>query len=175
MLATLTIALVIVAGTASESCIYGISVELNNGSYNGVQYNDKEYVVENATGVERGCVCLKKTCVRKCCPSGFVYYKYTATKGRCEPTPEQFQFPVHRCGNTLPIEGFNITENVHFLYGKMTCDKAKGERRVIRQNIEGLIKVLTVRILCFSLLACVTYKHFLYIMYIYFAYFGFDF
>ncbi|XP_049694260.2 G-protein coupled receptor Mth2 isoform X3 [Helicoverpa armigera] len=100
----------------TSQCGLENSVELVNKMYNGVKYKNGEYFVDNVTNIERGCVCLKETCARKCCPAGTAYHP---PDKMCVNVSEPFNPPVWR--GHLVVEGFNATKKFHFLYGKMTC------------------------------------------------------
>ncbi|CAB3261695.1 unnamed protein product [Arctia plantaginis] len=75
--------------------------------------------------MERGCVCMKETCARKCCPFGQGYEKTTK---KCIDLPEKFEPPVWE-GSTLRSE-FNITKEFHFLFNKMNCSRELEELRI---------------------------------------------
>ncbi|XP_022834095.1 probable G-protein coupled receptor Mth-like 3 isoform X4 [Spodoptera litura] len=112
--------------TQSEPCDYDSSVELNNRTFNGVLYNEGEFYYDNLTNTERGCICMKETCVRKCCNPGFVY---NATKNvfECQPDnkPDEFtrHLKVHQGFNLIPREAFHPMKKFHFIYGIMDCDQ----------------------------------------------------
>lgn len=140
MLLIFTIIFVIVTRTASL-CDSDYSVELTDRSYKGVKYNHGEYIVDNVTGVERGCVCVKETCARKCCP---LMQGYHAKKKRCVDVTEQFNPPVWREHELA--KGYNVTRELYFFYGKMNCSSQLGEIRIPLYPATKVFRMKTVRI-----------------------------
>ncbi|KAF9821980.1 hypothetical protein SFRURICE_018927, partial [Spodoptera frugiperda] len=86
---------------------------------------DEEYSVDNVTNVERGCVCLKEACAKKCCPLGQAYHREQKI---CIDFSEPFNPPVYRDFRLLP--GYNATKELYFFYGKMNCSDELAEFRV---------------------------------------------
>lgn len=124
MRSAITIIFVFATRTLAQMCEHGPSVELTDRLYNGVEYEDGEYYVDNTTGVERGCVCMKETCARKCCPYG---QAYDSISKLCVNVQEKFDPPVWN-GPKL-LAGFNATKEFYFLFYKMNCS-GEGESRI---------------------------------------------
>nr|XP_049694262.1 probable G-protein coupled receptor Mth-like 3 isoform X10 [Helicoverpa armigera] len=101
------------------------SVELVNRTYNGITFGDDEVILSNTTGEERGCVCLKGTCARKCCPFGS---GYNANLKQCVPSSYVFDPPVWK-GKRI-VKGFNASKALIFMLGKMNCSRDKNEVRL---------------------------------------------
>lgn len=135
------IAFVIVTRTFAQICEYDNSVELTNRSFNNILYKDGEYFVDNETGVERGCVCRKETCIRKCCPFG---QGYDAKRKICVDISEKFDPPVWDEFEEKP--GFHALEKFYFLFFKMTCSKANNEYRILLSGATNDFHLKTVRI-----------------------------
>lgn len=94
--------------------------------FGGDRYDESEYFVDE-NGVERGCVCLKKQCVQKCCPFGF---EYSIDKKTCVNTTAVFDPPVWDDYNML--EGWKVTDNFHFVFGKIMCNVNQSRLRVTK-------------------------------------------
>ncbi|XP_050558495.1 G-protein coupled receptor Mth2 isoform X3 [Spodoptera frugiperda] len=114
----------IITQTVSQ-CDEEYSVELKDRMYKGVKYEPNEIIVDNVTNVERGCVCLKEVCAKKCCPLGQAYHR---DQKICVDIAEPFNPPVYREYRLLP--GYNATKELHFFYGKMNCSDELEEVRV---------------------------------------------
>ncbi|KAF9824796.1 hypothetical protein SFRURICE_016775 [Spodoptera frugiperda] len=114
----------IITQTVSQ-CDEEYSVELKDRMYKGVKYEPNEIIVDNVTNVERGCVCLKEVCAKKCCPLGQAYHR---DQKICVDIAEPFNPPVYREYRLLP--GYNATKELHFFYGKMNCSDKLEEVRV---------------------------------------------
>lgn len=125
MKASLIIVSIFISNTVAEICDYENSVELTNRKYNGVTYGEGEYFVYNKTKAERGCLCMKKTCIRKCCPFGQAYD--VKTKG-CVNFTLEFDPPVRKGSKVIP--GLNITQEFNVLINRMTCPIEKSEFRI---------------------------------------------
>ncbi|CAH0692000.1 unnamed protein product [Spodoptera exigua] len=108
-----------------SQCDEEYSVVLKNRTYKGVKYERNEIIVDNVTKVERGCVCLKEVCAKKCCPLGQAYHRQQKI---CIDITEPFYPPVYREYKLLP--GYNATKELHFFYGKMNCSDELEEVRV---------------------------------------------
>ncbi|XP_049694267.2 probable G-protein coupled receptor Mth-like 3 [Helicoverpa armigera] len=110
---------VILSGVVSDPqlCVDQKSVELVNRTYNGITFGDDEVIMSNTTGEERGCVCLKGICARKCCPFGWVYNEPIT---ECVPSSYVFDPPVGKQKSGI-IEGFNATKEFIFMVGRMNC------------------------------------------------------
>ncbi|CAH0585535.1 unnamed protein product [Chrysodeixis includens] len=76
-------------------------------------------------GTKRDCECSEKVCARKCCPLGT---GYVLEEKKCVPVLDGFNPPVWE-EHTL-LKGYNATENMYFLIGKMNCTRDKGEIRI---------------------------------------------
>lgn len=135
---TFTFALIIGTVALSQVCELNKSVVLINRSYSGVQYDDNEYFVDNKTGVERGCVCLKGKCARKCCPLG--QGLHIALK-QCINLSTPFDPPVY-AESTLK-KGFNALKEFIFMYGRMNCSII--EKDVLRLPVLPAAKEMRLR------------------------------
>lgn len=140
MKTVLFIIFVIITKTASQ-CDEKNSVELKNRVFNGVKYMQGEYFVDNVTKTERGCVCMKEVCARKCCPLGQAYHQ---NKKKCLNISEPFNPPVWRNYRLLP--GYNATKEFHFLVGKMNCSDELEEIRVPVAPAADDFRLKTVRL-----------------------------
>ena len=109
----------------TSQCDKENSVELSNRTYKGVRFNRGEYYVDNVTNVERGCVCLKEVCARKCCPIGQGYHQM---QRECVNLTDLFNPPVWK-EHSLQ-KGYNATKKLHFLFGKMNCSDEMQEIRL---------------------------------------------
>lgn len=113
--------------TQSAPCDLVSSVELKNRTYNGVRYKEGEFFYDNVTNTERGCICMKEICVRKCCDRGFVYND-TENVYECQPESQPNEFnrhlEVYQGSSYLASRGaFEPTKHFRFIYGKMDCDR----------------------------------------------------
>nr|XP_049694254.1 G-protein coupled receptor Mth2 isoform X1 [Helicoverpa armigera] len=124
---SLIVCFVIISGVVSDPqlCVDQKSVELVNRTYNGITFGDDEVILSNTTGEERGCVCLKGTCARKCCPFGWVYNEPIR---QCVPNSYVFDPPVWK-QKSGEVKGFNATKEFIFMTGRMNCTK-KYEGRI---------------------------------------------
>uniref|UniRef100_A0A2A4K0K0 SPOC domain-containing protein n=1 Tax=Heliothis virescens TaxID=7102 RepID=A0A2A4K0K0_HELVI len=125
----------------TSQCGLEDSVELVNRMYNGVEYKNGEYFVDNVTNVERGCVCLKETCARKCCPPGTAY---RMVDKMCVNISDPFEPPTWK-GHHV-VKGFNATKKLHFLFGKVICSN-KTEVRIPAAEATDIYRLMTVRIM----------------------------
>ncbi|KAM3965240.1 putative G-protein coupled receptor Mth-like 3 [Aphomia sociella] len=127
MLRTVIIVAVVVSGIFAvgiDICDVENSVDLSAGTrmsngdihLNGVKYEQKDYYFDNITGVDRGCICSKEFCIRKCCPYG---QGYNINKRRCTNITNKFDPPIWNKHNVL--EGVNATDLFHFVYEIPTC------------------------------------------------------
>lgn len=128
--------------TESQKCNYENSVKLVNRFHNGKQYEEGKYFVDNTTGMERGCVCMKEICARKCCPFGQGYEKNTK---KCIDLPKKFEPPIWEGPILRP--DFNITKEFHFLFNKMNCSSELRESRVPIQASLVPFQLQSVRII----------------------------
>ncbi|XP_075978154.1 putative G-protein coupled receptor Mth-like 3 [Anticarsia gemmatalis] len=127
----LFVTFVIVRTTVSQPpCNPQNSVELTNRTYNGITYGEGEYFVDNVTGLERGCVCMKKTCARKCCPFG-EGRNWDHPKHICDNFTQEFDPPVFE--NYELKKGFDAKKEFHFFLSKMKC--AEHEFRLVLLGI----------------------------------------
>lgn len=133
----LTILFTIVCGTSSEKevCELQKSVKLENGTYAGFTFGANETITDPETKEERGCVCLKGKCARKCCPFGQIYKYdtfYCITPNDTNVPSPLFDPPVTEEKNKEFVvnEGINATEEFIFITGKMVCVKSAGEKRL---------------------------------------------
>lgn len=138
MFSKLTLILLIIiyyiSHTVSQSrvCDIGETVDLTEGNhlsngaiyYEGIHYERNEYFIDES-GVERGCICLKKLCINKCCPFG---QGYNAQRKACVNVTDKFEPPIWDKFNPLPHE--KATDRFHFLIGKRTCNISIPEVRL---------------------------------------------
>lgn len=92
--------------------------------FDGDRYDRTQYFVDD-NGVERGCVCLKRLCVSKCCPFGF---GYDFKKKTCVNTTDVFDPPLW--DDYKQLEGLKANDTFHFLFGKTSCSLELGEVRL---------------------------------------------
>ncbi|KAJ2949298.1 hypothetical protein O0L34_g6250 [Tuta absoluta] len=81
-----------------------------------MKYTKKEYSIDE-NGLEKACVCLKKTCVRKCCPVGQGYEAHL--KKQCMEVNSRFDPPVW--DDYSQLRNTNATDLFHFVVGKQNC------------------------------------------------------
>ncbi|XP_061716391.1 G-protein coupled receptor Mth2-like isoform X4 [Cydia pomonella] len=123
----------IVAGRAV--CDFENSVDISTGKrlsngdiiYVNDIYNRQQYYIDNDTLHERGCICLKKTCIRKCCPVGQGY-----TKKACVDVDEPFDPPIW--DDHVPQRGMNVSR-FGLVSGIVTC-----RENMVRLRIKGTVK-----------------------------------
>ncbi|XP_075978321.1 putative G-protein coupled receptor Mth-like 3 isoform X2 [Anticarsia gemmatalis] len=140
----ITILFVIVRTTVSQPpCNPQNSVELTNRTYNGIMYEEGEYFVDNVTGLERGCVCMKEICSRKCCPIG---QAYNMNAYGCVNLSRAFEPPVFERSELKP--GFDIHKEFYLFTKRMNCSKPDREVRLpltstagFRLRTDGRLKV----------------------------------
>lgn len=91
---------------------------LTNGDvyFNGIKYDKSEYFLDDESGNERGCLCSKKICVRKCCPYGT---GYNFLRKQCENVTDVFDPPVW--DDFRMMEDVNASQQFHVIFGKMNC------------------------------------------------------
>lgn len=121
---TVLLVLLVKSFGAYQLCEKENSVDITKGThltngdiyYNGVRYQRNEYYRDNETGIEKGCICMKNKCLRKCCPPGLGYdYK----KRICVSHDHVFDPPVW--DEYRVIRHGNISKMFHFMFGKMNC------------------------------------------------------
>ncbi|CAB3227193.1 unnamed protein product [Arctia plantaginis] len=118
--ATLSFLIVIVAKTVSQTCNENVTiVELKNKSYRGKIYKDGEYFVDNVSGIEKGCVCLKEICIKKCCHFG---KGYDSNVDECVFIKDQFN-PQAWEGSLMREVGFNASKEFIFAKTRINCTK----------------------------------------------------
>ncbi|XP_037294538.1 probable G-protein coupled receptor Mth-like 3 isoform X1 [Manduca sexta] len=101
-------------------------IPMKNGDiyYKDYYYSRDEYYIDE-NGKERGCICSKITCIRKCCPFGF---GYNIKKKSCDNVREAFKPPVWDIISYRVLEDVNATSLFHFIPGKMNCTAPKTRR-----------------------------------------------
>lgn len=113
-------------------CDKNNSVDLSEGNLvsngdvylNGTTYKQNERYYDNATGLERGCICNKMLCVRKCCAIGYAYHRNRT----CVKINETFYLPM---GDGYEVhKNANPTDLFHFILGKPICNRPKFNYRV---------------------------------------------
>lgn len=122
MLSKVTIILVILTRTLSQMCDKKDAVDISKGTHlpyeviyhDGIRYDHKEYFIDD-TGKELGCICLKKTCLSKCCPFGEGYHM---TKKTCVEIDDDFDPPVW---NKYRLLDQKANDTFHFTFGKRNC------------------------------------------------------
>ncbi|KAJ0176467.1 hypothetical protein K1T71_007646 [Dendrolimus kikuchii] len=91
-------------------------------NFNGVTYKSSEYIVDSITGIERGCICAKEKCIRKCCPLG---YGYNIETEICIAVNDTFDPPIwDKYKFTLDTKA---SELFKFIFGIVNCS---GERSI---------------------------------------------
>ncbi|KAI5635792.1 7 transmembrane receptor (Secretin family) domain-containing protein [Phthorimaea operculella] len=109
---------------------------LSNGDiyFKGVKYTKKDYSFDD-DGLEKACICSKKTCVRKCCPIGQGYEAHI--KKACRVVNSPFDPPVW--DDYTPLRNKNASKLFHFVVGKQNCSKVSSEVRIrIGQVVEHI-------------------------------------
>ncbi|XP_031765962.1 G-protein coupled receptor Mth2-like isoform X3 [Galleria mellonella] len=143
MLAAVTIVTVFIGSTIAfglDVCDVKNSVDLSSGTrmsngdihFNGIQYEEKDYYFDNITGVERGCICSKQLCIRKCCPHG---QAFDINKKVCTDTAAAFDPPIWNSHKVL--QGVKAAELFHYVYGTPICvnDTVRIRVKKITNNI----------------------------------------
>ncbi|XP_063364470.1 probable G-protein coupled receptor Mth-like 3 isoform X1 [Cydia amplana] len=118
-----------------EVCDFENSVDISTGKrlsngdilYENEIYNRHQYYIDNETLHERGCVCLKKTCIRKCCPVGQGY-----TKKTCVDVTEPFDPPIW--DDHVPQRGMSVSR-FSLVSGIVRC-----RENFVRLRINGTVK-----------------------------------
>ena len=106
-----------------QMCDDASSVDITKGTHlpNGnIHFDSKihEYFVDNQTGQERGCICLKEMCARKCCAHGYGL----RIKGlSCVNITEHFDPPVWDKYSYKHVKDKNATKLFHFVTGIPNC------------------------------------------------------
>ncbi|KAI8437040.1 hypothetical protein MSG28_010419 [Choristoneura fumiferana] len=103
-------------------CDYNTSVDISQGThisngdinFDGERYQQHEYFFDKKTGTQRGCICWKKICVRKCCPLG---QGYTQNKS-CANVSSPFDPPIW--DDYGELKGVDVSK-FHLLFGKVEC------------------------------------------------------
>ncbi|XP_059052176.1 G-protein coupled receptor Mth2-like isoform X3 [Achroia grisella] len=138
MLARVTIVAALITGTIAvglDVCDVKNSVDLSGGikmpngdiHLKGIVYEGKNYYFDNITGVDRGCICSKRLCIRKCCPPG---QGYNINKRACTTVTHVFDPPIW---NSLRrIEGAKAENLFHFVYETQICGNNTARIRVKR-------------------------------------------
>lgn len=85
-------------------------------SANGVDYVNNEYYYDDVSGTLRGCDCVGKICVRKCCGFGF---GYDPKRKACVEVKEEFDPPVWN--NYRRLRDVTAVELFRFVTGKLNC------------------------------------------------------
>ncbi|KAF9423880.1 hypothetical protein HW555_000938 [Spodoptera exigua] len=134
--------------TQSEPCDYNSSVKLDNRTYNGIVFNEEELFYDNITNTERGCICMKKICVRKCCDPGFIY-NATHKVYTCQQEKQNEEFNqhliVHEGFNVISKDKFDPMKKFHFIYGRMDCTQFNNSVRIglKKKNLPRLLTALS--------------------------------
>lgn len=134
MYPVLTILLVLISRTFCSVGLCGKenSVDISRGThlsngdvyFNGIKFNKDEYYIDEA-GVKNGCLCMKQTCLRKCCPFGS---GYNFKKKVCENVTDVFRPPVW--DEYKMLKGVDISDHYQFIFGKMNCSTSEVRIRV---------------------------------------------
>lgn len=109
-----------------QPCNLDSTVDISNGNFlengdvfhQGIRYQKKDYYYDNSTGVLRGCVCLKRNCMRKCCPLGQVYYKRN-----CSDSGDVFAPPIWTKYSILT--NINVSKEFHVIYKRQLCESSR--------------------------------------------------
>lgn len=123
----------------AQVCEYENSVELKNRTYDGITFDEGEYIVDNKTKTERGCICMKKICIRKCCPFGQGY----RDKSLCVDLQEPFDPPAWQ-DHQVRI-GFSAMKGSHVLINRPNCATEDNEFRILIRDFTVKHHMQTVR------------------------------
>ncbi|KAI8437047.1 hypothetical protein MSG28_010419 [Choristoneura fumiferana] len=127
-------------------CDYNTSVDISQGThisngdinFDGERYQQHEYFFDKKTGTQRGCICWKKICVRKCCPLG---QGYTQNKS-CANVSSPFDPPIW--DDYGELKGVDVSK-FHLLFGKVEClNAARLKLSQISDNLHLLKKIMVV-------------------------------
>lgn len=105
-------------------------------TFKGVTYKNSEYIVDNITGLERGCLCAKKKCIRKCCPIG---YGYHIKEKICVEVADEFDPPVWN--KYRYISDAKISDLFQIFVGKVNCTGELRTRAAIASDEYHLVNV----------------------------------
>lgn len=138
------------AEVSEDLCDRDISLDISNGSFvskqiifEGITYGEGEYFRDNETAAAQGCVCLKRTCLRKCCPFGFAY---EPSKRQCVPWDVLFDPPLWDEYRN-PMERVRVTnETFNFVFGLVNCKKWDGTFRFRASRAFDEFHMRTVRV-----------------------------
>lgn len=122
-----------VSAFRDSECGMGNTVDISRGThltngdvyFNGIKYDKSEYFMDNESGNERGCLCSKNICVRKCCPYGS---GYNFKRKLCENVTDVFEPPVWDEFRLMKYA--NASEMFHFIFGKMNCTQPEYRIRI---------------------------------------------
>lgn len=119
---------------------------LNNGDvyFNGIKYDKSQYFLDNESGNERGCLCAKQICVRKCCPYGA---GYNFLRKQCENVSDVFDPPVW--DDFRMMQYVNASDMFHFVFGKMNCTLPEYRIRIGQVSPHYHLRMVR----------CITYKN----------------
>ncbi|XP_037868190.1 G-protein coupled receptor Mth2 isoform X5 [Bombyx mori] len=128
-----------------EICDDENSVDITAGTHlsggviyhDGVRYDQSEYYTDKRTGSDRGCVCSKGTCIRKCCPLG---YGYNYKSKQCVKVYERFAPPVWD-NYAYEMLKVNASDIFHFVPGKMNCTDSKTRIRIGQATKNFVLRV----------------------------------
>lgn len=127
----LIILLLFVLNSMCKGCTEEDTIDISDGDrhdngdivYDGLTYKRYEYFT-NINGT-RGCICEKKTCIKKCCPFG---YAYSLSERNCTKFEEHLNFTV--VNKYLNVLNINPLEYFHVMNEKPICNEDIEEVRV---------------------------------------------
>lgn len=144
-----------ISADTADLCDPDISLDISNGSivgnkiiHNGIIYDESEYYESNENSAKLGCVCLKRTCLRKCCPLTFAY---EPKRRECIPWDAPFDPPLFdEYRNRL--RGVHATnETFNFVFGLLDCKRWNGSIRFRASRTTEQFHLRTVRfIFCYT-------------------------
>ncbi|CAG4971176.1 unnamed protein product [Colias eurytheme] len=117
--------LVLISICDCKKCDFNTSVDITNGirlngviSYNGFSYDASEHFFDARSATERGCICNKKTCLKKCCPHG---QAYKILDKQCVNVTEDFNPIVW--DEYRRVQDESASKLFHFNSGKPICNE----------------------------------------------------
>lgn len=111
-------------------CTKESSIDISEGNhmpngdiyFEGITYTIRDYFFDKLTGSERGCLCLKSTCARKCCNFGYGYDKKLKACVELQRNLGKFNPPVWN--DYVFLRNVNASQKFHFIFGKQSCVNA---------------------------------------------------